>query len=233
MIGGVTMVVSKGLRSRCLVPVCFVLVMPFFALGLGPLARAEKLPSFSAIHEGRHEPSGRRVTYAAIELSSYGFRARDLLEDGSVEIVQSFSDEKAWFVDHVRRVAHPLQLIEEPEHRLLSPSATSSFLSAEPCGLLFAEQTGRGTWRGRDVSVFVCKTESGDEASVEFIDEILGIVVYQRDQAGFVNELQRLLDRSFDKEHFRPPSNYRTVGREEFFVGRPALKQYKEKPTRK
>ncbi len=199
------------------------------------------LPSLSATYVNWHEPSGRELASSSIELSAYGLRVRELGVNSFHEMLHDFNGQRSWLIDHKRSVSHLVQMEETPELEssalkalevgeletsVLEPGDFSSFLGPVPCGLLTADDQGPGLWRGRRVTAFHCVDESNTVVTIEFIDDIYHIVVYRRSYDGFVDELRGLTDRAFNESHFIPPTEYRTVDKQEFFFGAPALSPY-------
>lgn len=193
-------------------------------------AEASTLPSLSAIHVRVHEPSGRELLRADIELSPQGFRVRQAVQgERHREMLQDFASDNAWLIDHRRSVAHRLPLAEEPSDTGLLPGDGASFLSQKACGrLLNAEEKGKGVWRGRSVRAWRCKDDAGDIAAIEFIDSVYGIVVYRQTVDGQIDELRNLKERQFGVGHFTPDSDMRMVSKQEFFGGAPEIPAYQE-----
>lgn len=184
------------------------------------------LPSLSAIHTSRHEPSDQEIMRVAIELSPLGLRVRELGAGSSQEMLQDFSEQRAWLIDHKRSVSHLLPLVESPDLGAAAPGANASFLGQEPCGELFADDQGPGKWRGRLVTAFHCMDDTGELWSTDLIDDVHDIVVYSRTENGFVDELNNITEREFEQSHFVPPVEYRAIDKHEFFFGAPALLPY-------
>lgn len=189
-------------------------------------------PSFSATHVSLHEPSGQELMSSAIELSPNGLRVRELGAGAYNEMLQDFSGERGWLIDHERSISHLLQMVEEPEIGKMGPGAAASFLGPNPCGFLTAVRQGPGIWRGRRVTAFHCVNNSGDVMAVEFLDDYYQIIVYRRTNDGFVDELRGFTDRRFNQGHFIPPATYRDVDKQEFFYGAAELESYSETAER-
>ena len=188
------------------------------------------LPSLSAVHVRWHDASEIELLRADIELSAQGFRVRQSkLGARHREMLQNFNDNEAWLIDYRRSVAHRLPLEDDFEGVLPKPADAASFLSHEPCGALLTKaDAGEGQWRGRVVRAWHCEDEDGNVASIEFVDDEYGIVVYRRAENGQIDELRDLQQRTFRSGHFRPIDKLRLVKREEFFGGAPAIKQYED-----
>ena len=184
------------------------------------------IPSLSAVHVNRHEPSDQEIMRARIELSPYGLRVTELGQHASLEMLQNFVTEQAWLVDRKRRIFHKLPLTSDPMGFTLNPHSGASFLGHKPCGNLKASAAEPGLWRGRTVDAVRCIDAAGQEQAAELLDHYYKIVVYRRDKQGFVDELQDLQNREFDSGFFFPSSEYRSVGKKEFFSGAPALRSY-------
>lgn len=184
------------------------------------------LPSISANYSSRHEPSGMEILSGFVEISPRGLRIKDVSQHGAHEMLQNFTEEQAWFIDHERSISHRLPLIEMPELGAASPGLAASFLTPNPCGILRAEEQSPGRWRGRRVAAFNCLDESDTVVSIEFVDKIYNIVVYLRSRDGYIDELSGMTDRHFDESHFLPPEKYREVEKNEFFFGAPELTPY-------
>lgn len=191
---------------------------------------ASTLPSLSAIHVSRHEPSGIETQRASIELSPQGLRVRRTRPgERHQEILQNFVTNEGWLIDHARSIAHQLPLEDEDGDVGIRPGDSESFLGQQPCGeLLLPEDVGKGIWRGRNVQAWHCLNAEGDNIRIEFIDEIYRIVVYTRTVDGRVEELTNLRDRVFSPEHFRPGKRLRLAGRQEFFIGAPEISRYEQ-----
>jgi len=204
------------------------------------------LSGLSATHVNWHKPSGREISSSSIELSADGLRIRELGENAIHEILQDFKGQRSWLIDHERSVSHLFEMADAPETDSLEsdlpepdiPESVEpesdrvdlrnldSFLGPVPCGLLTADEQGPGRWRGRRVRAFHCVDESNAVLTIEFIDDVYQIVVYRRTHDGFVDELRGLTDRTFNESHFIPPTEYRSVDKQEFFFGAPQLSPY-------
>ena len=188
------------------------------------------LPSFSARHIRRHEPTQRELIRTDIELSPEGFRVRQAVQgDRHREMLQDFVNNEAWLIDRKRRIAHRLPVEDDADSESLHPGDGASFLSQSPCGkLLSAVHEGQGVWRGRRVDTWYCKDAENVTQTIEFMDQIYGIVVLRRTATEQTDELINLQEREFPKDYFRPNLEYRVVSRQEFFGGVPEIKRYEE-----
>ena len=195
-----------------------------------PVIVAETLPSLSARHIRRHEPSDRELIRADVAISPDGLRVRQAVQgDRHREMLQNFNSNESWLIDHKRSVAHRLPLEDDMSDDISHPGEGASFLSTAPCGAwLTAENAGRGQWRGRNVDTWYCKNADGETEAIEFVDRIYGIVVYKRTADGLIDELSDLKERAFSEDYFRPDTTLRSVDRHEFFGRIPSLKRYKE-----
>ena len=184
------------------------------------------IPSLSAIHVNRHEPSDQEIMRARIELSPYGLRVTELGQHASQEMLQNFVTEQGWLIDRKRRIFHELPLTSDPMGPMLNPHSGASFLGHKPCGNLKASAAEPGLWRGRTVDAVRCIDVAGQEQAAELLDHYYKIVVYRRDKHGYIDELQDLQNRQFESDFFFPSSEYRSVDKREFFTGAPALRSY-------
>jgi len=184
------------------------------------------LPSLSATHISWHEPSGRELLSSAIEISADGVRVREHGENSFQEMLQDFNGQRSWLIDHDRSMSHLIEIDETTAAAGSEPDEIPSFLGPIPCGVLKADYQGPGRWRGRRVSAFNCVDESDVVLAVEFIDDIYKLVVYRRTSDGYIDELRGLTDRTFNESHFFPPSEYRSVDKQEFFFGASDLLPY-------
>jgi len=186
------------------------------------------LPSFSASHIIWHERSDQELMSSAIEMSPHGLRVRGTGPNDSSEMLQNFVEEKAWLIDHDRGIAHELSMLEMPELGRSSPGSAASFLGPNPCGVLDAVNKGPGVWRGRRVTAFYCVDKTDEVVAIEFLDDIYEVVVYASTPDGVASEVRGLSEREFPQSHYYPPDDYRSVEKEEFFFGSPALKPYSQ-----
>lgn len=193
---------------------------------VSPAVDRLNLPSISATHTKLHEPSGVQVMRAFIEISPQGLRVKDTETGGVYEMLQDFVGENGWLLDHKRSIFHRVPVVEMPELGAASPGQAASFLGPHPCGNLQAVAQGAGRWRGRAVNAFDCVDNSSTVITVEFVDQIYGIVVYLQTVDGYIDELSSMSGRDFSDSHFLPPEDYREVEKSEFFFGAPQLAPY-------
>lgn len=193
------------------------------------------LPSLTAVHVRRHEPSEIELARARVELSPLGLRVRLDGGGGPLEIVQDFVGERLWFIDLDRSVAHRLAFANADEASVPSPVEDSviasgiGFLGSEACGGGASRDDGEGHWRGRAVDAWLCLDASGETTAIELIDRVHGIVVFRRTPEGIVDELRDIRPMRFATDHFSPPSRFRAIDERELFHGAPAIGQFHER----
>jgi len=189
---------------------------------------ARALPSVSAQHVRSHEPSGREMMKAGIDLSPEGLRVRQSGSNRSLEMVQDFNAGRAWLVDSGRRVAHEVPLIPGSELERQSAPVTGTFLGQRPCAIGLPHHTANGRWRGRRVEIHHCLDADRSVLAIEFLDTEFSLISYRKTATGFVDELRNLKARVHSIENFRPPSHFRLVDKRELFHGAPALGVFKD-----
>lgn len=108
--------------------------------GVGATSRADRtpsevestsVPSIAARHVTYHEPSGTPLGERRIELSPAGMRVRGMGDEAAHEMLQDFSAERAWLIDHERRVVLELPYVEAFDHPEEVPDADDSAAAAD------------------------------------------------------------------------------------------------------
>ena len=225
------MISKTTLKGVALLAVCCIATFPVVSQSNETDNRFDllPLPSISATYREFHEKSGTEMSSARVNLSPFGMRIEQRVDDEKIAVYHNFVTGQMWFLHVDRKVVHeiPVELSEDSQSEdAVKNGFKLGFIDTVPCSSLEGVERMDVRWRGRQVSLWDCYIETKEAVAMQHYDDSIGLVVRSEYVDGVVMQLEDLKIRHYDKSFFVPSKKYRVVSMNELMTGAPEIEKY-------